>query len=124
MLAAQSSFGTSLLTVSSELISRSQNSSSDFDVEPTVARTTWRPRGDHRMVFVVRPARVPATRVRLEFKSTIADFHARTEKFEVILAVVKLIEADIRLDISTRPRIAEIGIAARHNGEAFAFWFP
>jgi hypothetical protein len=41
---------TYLSIVSSELKSRPPNTSSDFDVELTVARTTRRPSGAHRMV--------------------------------------------------------------------------
>ena len=38
--------------------SRSQNSNSDLLDDPTVASTTWRPRGDHRMVLLVRDGKV------------------------------------------------------------------
>jgi hypothetical protein len=55
---------------------------------------------------------------------TVANFHERTERPKVVLAAIKLIEADIRLDSDSRSRIAHIGIAARHNGKAFAFWLP
>ena len=44
---------------SSVLKSRSQNSSSDFVEDPTVARTTCLPRGDQRIVLLVRDVRVP-----------------------------------------------------------------
>ena len=47
-------------TTSSTLKSRSQNSSSDFEGDPTVARTTCRPRGDHRIVLLVRDVNVSA----------------------------------------------------------------
>ena len=56
--------------------------------------------------------------------STAADFHERTEKLKVMFAAIKLIEADIRLDSNSRPRIAHIGITTRHDGKAFAFWLP
>ena len=49
----------SLRFTSSELKSRSQNSSSDLVEDPTVANTTWRPRGDHRMALLVRLDRLP-----------------------------------------------------------------
>lgn len=39
--------------------SRSQNSNSDFEEDPTVARTTCRPRGDHRIALLVRLGKAP-----------------------------------------------------------------
>ena len=58
MLAAHSSFAPSRF--SSMLKSKSQNSNSDFEVEPTVPRTTWRPLGDQRMVLLVRLGKAPS----------------------------------------------------------------
>jgi hypothetical protein len=62
---------------------------------------------------------------RSVFKAQLAaNLSRRTKKLKVVFAAIKLIETDIRLDGNTRSRVAEIGIAARHDGKAFAFWLP
>jgi hypothetical protein len=52
------------------------------------------------------------------------NLHLRTEKFKVIFATIKLIEADISFDRSARPWVTEIGVTTRYDGKAFAFWLP
>jgi hypothetical protein len=52
------------------------------------------------------------------------NFHGRTEKPKVVLAVIKLIETDIRLDGNSRSLITQVGITTRHDGETVAFWLP
>ena len=70
--------------------------------EPMVARTTWRPRGDHRTVLLVRADSVPERWFRTD--RTI-DGGALTEKLEVALAPYKLVKADVGFDCDTRGRI-------------------
>jgi hypothetical protein len=58
------------------------------------------------------------------FRFDANNFHGRTEKPKVVLAAIKLIETDIRLDGNSRSGTAQIGITTRHDGETFAFWLP
>lgn len=58
------------------------------------------------------------------FKFDGNNFYGRTEKPKVVLAVIKLIETDIRLDGNSRSGTAQIGITTRHDGETFAFGLP
>jgi hypothetical protein len=58
------------------------------------------------------------------FRFDANNFHGRTEKPKVVLAAIKLIETDIRLDGNSRSGTAQIGITTGHDGETFAFWLP
>ena len=107
---------------SSMLKSRSQNSSSDLDVEPTVPRTTWRPRGDHLMVLLVRLGREP--REGLRNTAQTKDETGLTEKLDVALAADELVEADVGLDGDTRARVAEVRVGARNDRKAFTLGLP
>ena len=46
------------------------------------------------------------------------------EQFEVALAALMLVEADIGLDGNTRSRVSVVGIAGGDDGESFTFRFP
>src|SRR5882762_7799083 len=102
----------SLLPISSELKSRSQNSSSDLDVDPTVARTTCLPRGDHRMVLVVREVNVPGMFSDKQRGSDPERLFSPTQKLEVAFPTFKLVEADISLNGDTGTWIPKIGVVA------------
>jgi hypothetical protein len=74
------------------------------------------------MVLVVLEGSVP------EFRVSVVQSRERginlTEQLEVVLAMLKLIEADICFDCDTRSGIPNIRVTAGHDGETLAFGFP
>jgi hypothetical protein len=90
--------------------------------EPTVARTTWRPRGDQRIALLVRDGRVPSdnetSRDRKEISAVL------TEQLKIVFAMFELIEADVCFDSNSRSGVTEVRIIARHNCEPFPLGLP
>lgn len=48
----------------------------------------------------------------------------RTQKPEIVLGSVELIETNVSFDSDTRARVTEIRIATRNDGKSLAFGFP
>lgn len=73
------------------------------------------------MALLVRAGSVPAGGFRFgHFRGS----KLLTEKLEVVLDAVKLVETYVCLDGNARTRVAEVGIVARNDRETFAIRFP
>lgn len=74
------------------------------------------------MTLLVRLGRVPVKATLVAKRP--CDEEILTQKLEIILASLQLVEADIGLDSDTRARVSKIGIVGRHNGETLALGLP